>query len=170
MIDLRRAVIALMVVAAAGTAIAQDNPGHGRPNRQEFHQESRQEQSQQAQQSPHGQQGGGEHERGPGVLSLLPADAVTQHSIDTPNGAFPVSYEFKSVGNTVTGTTLGMDGMPIPLKNVKLEGNKLSFSLDLDFGQGPTTFNYTGVVSGGEIKIHSEFMGMPIDFSVKKTT
>jgi hypothetical protein len=91
-------------------------------------------------------------------------------SIDTPNGAFPVSYEFKSDGNKVTGTTLGMDGMPIPLKNVKVDGNMISFSLDLDFGQGPTTFNYTGVVSGAEMKIHSEFMGQPIDFSVKKTT
>ena len=98
------------------------------------------------------------------------ADGKWTGSIDTPNGAFPVSYEFKSDGNKVTGTTLGMDGMPIPLKNVKVDGNKISFSLDVDFGQGPTTFNYTGVISGGEMKLHSEFMGMPIDFSVKKTT
>jgi hypothetical protein len=99
-----------------------------------------------------------------------PFDGKWAGSVDTPNGAFPVSYEFKSAGNTVTGTTLGMDGMPLPLKNVKVDGNKISFSLDIDFGQGPTTFNYTGVISGEEMKIHSEFMGMPIDFSVKKTT
>jgi hypothetical protein len=30
------------------------------------------------------------------------------------------------------------------------------------------TFNYSGVVSGGEIKLHTEFMGMPFDYSVKK--
>ena len=99
-----------------------------------------------------------------------PFDGKWAGSVDTPNGPFPVSYEFKSAGNKVTGTTLGMDGMPLPLKNVKVDGNKISFSLDIDFGQGPTTFNYTGVISGGEMKIHSEFMGMPIDFSVKKTT
>jgi carboxypeptidase C (cathepsin A) len=77
MIDLRRAVIALMVVAAAGTAVAQDNPGRGgnRPNRQE-----------QGAQSQQGQQGAPERGQGPGVLSLLPADAVSQHSIDTPSG------------------------------------------------------------------------------------
>ena len=91
-------------------------------------------------------------------------------SIDTPNGSFPVNYEFKSDGNNVTGTTTGMDGSPVPLKNVKVDGNKISFTLELDFGQGPVTFNYTGVFSGGAIKIHSEFMGQPIDFSVKKTT
>jgi hypothetical protein len=41
--------------------------------------------------------------------------------------------------------------------------------VDLDFGQGPTTFQYTGVITNGEIKVHSEFMGMPIDFTLKKT-
>src|SRR6204780_3898177 len=73
MIDLRRAVIAFMLVAAAGTAAAQDRPGRGggdRPNRQEQN-----------------QQGGSDHEQGgPGVLSLLPGDAVSEHSIDTPSG------------------------------------------------------------------------------------
>lgn len=109
------------------------------------------------------------------LLASAPAfandfDGKWTGSVDTPNGAFPVNYEFKSVGNKVTGTTLGMDGNPLALKNVKVDGNKITFSLDIDFGQGPTTFNYTGVLSGGVIKVHSEFMGMPIDFSVKKTT
>jgi carboxypeptidase C (cathepsin A) len=67
MIDLRRVFVALMVVAFAGVAIAQEHPGHpGGPNRQENRQD----------QGP----------TGPGVLSLLPADAVTEHSIDTPSG------------------------------------------------------------------------------------
>ncbi len=89
-------------------------------------------------------------------------------TIDSPNGPVQVNYEFKSAGKTVTGTTMGPDGSVLPLKSVKLEGNKISFSLDLDFGQGPTTFNYTGVVEGGEMKLHSEFMGQPIDFTLKK--
>jgi carboxypeptidase C (cathepsin A) len=73
MIDLRRAVVVLMLVAVAGAAAAQDRPGRGggeRPSRQE-----------------QGQQGGAEREQGgPGVLSLLPGDAVSEHSIDTPSG------------------------------------------------------------------------------------
>jgi carboxypeptidase C (cathepsin A) len=80
MIDLRRAVIAFMLVAATGAAMAQDamaqpamaqeRPGRGgaeRPSRQE----PRQDQSQPA---------------GPGVLSLLPSDAASTHSVDTPSG------------------------------------------------------------------------------------
>src|SRR4029077_3616019 len=75
---LRRAVVALMLVAVAGAAAAQDRPGRGgggsdRPNRQE--------------QGQQGQQGGSDREQGgPGVLSLLPGDAVSEHSIDTPSG------------------------------------------------------------------------------------
>ena len=73
MIDLRRVVVAFMLVALAGTAVAQDRPGRGggdRPNRQE-----------------QSQQGGSDHEQGgPGVLSLLPGDAVSEHNVDTPGG------------------------------------------------------------------------------------
>src|SRR3984893_8628633 len=73
MIDLRRVAVAFMLVAMAGAAVAQDRPGRGggdRPNRQE-----------------QSQQRGSDHEQGgPGVLSLLPGDAVSEHSVDTPSG------------------------------------------------------------------------------------
>jgi carboxypeptidase C (cathepsin A) len=72
MIDLRRAAIALEIAAlaialVAGPALAQEHGGRsqgerGRPD------QGRQEQG------------------GPGVLSLLPSDSVTEHSIDTPAG------------------------------------------------------------------------------------
>jgi carboxypeptidase C (cathepsin A) len=84
MIDLRRAFVALLFAAMATAAIAQDHPGRGggdRPNRQD-------------------QGGGGGGSRGepqsgsgpwptgmpPGVLSLLPGDSVTEHSVDLPSG------------------------------------------------------------------------------------
>jgi carboxypeptidase C (cathepsin A) len=75
MIDLRRAIVALIVVAFAGAAVAQEHPrGGDRPNRQD----NRQDQG-----VPFPNVSG---QTGPGVLSLLPADAVTEHSIDTPSG------------------------------------------------------------------------------------
>ena len=62
-----------MLVALPARATAQDRPGRGGGDRP-----SRQEQS---------QQGGPEREQGgPGVLSLLPSDAVTEHSIDIAGG------------------------------------------------------------------------------------
>jgi hypothetical protein len=91
-------------------------------------------------------------------------------SLSTPGGDIPLSYTFKADGATLTGSTSSPDGMSIPLKNGKIDGNKISFSLDVDFGQGPTTFNYTGVVSPTEIKLHSSFMDQPIDFTLKKAS
>src|SRR5580658_7130359 len=80
MIDLRRAIVALIVVAFAGTAVAQEHPhgGGDRPNRQENRQDNRPDQG-----VPFPN---GNGQTSPGVLSLLPADAVTEHSIDTPSG------------------------------------------------------------------------------------
>jgi len=91
-------------------------------------------------------------------------------SIDTPNGPVQINYTFKADGARLSGTSTGPDGTSIPLKNGKIDGNKIAFSLDLDFGQGPMTLNYTGEVAPTVIKIHSDFMGQPIEFSVKKAT
>src|SRR5271166_3556323 len=67
MIDFRYFTIALGLALVATAAVAQEHNGRSgneRPNHQE--------------------QGAGQG--GPGVLSLLPADSVTEHSIDTPTG------------------------------------------------------------------------------------
>lgn len=107
------------------------------------------------------------------LLAAAPAfaadiDGKWTGSIDTPNGAVTIVYTFKADGATLTGSSLGPDGSALPIKNGKVEGNKVSFSQDLDFGQGPITFNYTGVVSPTDLKLHSTFMDMPIDFALKK--
>jgi hypothetical protein len=109
------------------------------------------------------------------LLAASPAfaadvDGKWTGSIDAGNGPVEVNYTFKADGTTLTGTTTGPDGTALPLKNGSITGNQIAFSLDLDFGQGPTTFKYTGVVSPTEIKLHTEFMGMPFDFTVKKAT
>lgn len=107
------------------------------------------------------------------LLAAAPAfaadiDGKWTGSIETPGGTMSLNYSFKAEGANLSGTTSGPDGKAIPIKNGKIEGNKVSFSLDLDFGQGPVTFNYTGVVSPTELKLHSSFMDQPIDFTLKK--
>jgi hypothetical protein len=91
-------------------------------------------------------------------------------SVDTPGGPVQVNYTFKAEGAKLTGSTTGPDGNVVPIKNGKVEGNKIAFAIDLDFGQGPMTLNYTGVVAPTEIKMLSEVMGQTIEFSVKKAT
>jgi hypothetical protein len=107
------------------------------------------------------------------LLAATPAfgaevDGKWTGSIDTPNGPVQVNYTFKAEGDALTGSTSAPDGTSIPIKGGKIAGNKVSFSLTLDFGAGPTTFDYTGEVSGTELKLHTSFMDMPIDFTLKK--
>jgi hypothetical protein len=89
-------------------------------------------------------------------------------SLATDNGPVELSYVFKADGKTLSGSTMGPDGSSIALKNGTINGDKITFSIDVDFGGGPTTFMYTGVMTPAEIKLHTEFMGMPIDFTLKK--
>ncbi len=70
MIDFRRALIAVMavmLVLAASAAVAQEHAGRAAGER------------------AHGEQGRQE-QNGPGVLSLLPGDSVTEHSLDVAGG------------------------------------------------------------------------------------
>ena len=89
-------------------------------------------------------------------------------TVSTPMGDVPVQYEFKADGTTLTGTSLGFDGGTVPIKNGKVDGNKISFTVTFDFGGMTTDISYTGVVSPTEIKISGDFMGMPFEYTVKK--
>jgi hypothetical protein len=89
-------------------------------------------------------------------------------SIDTPMGAINVGFTFKADGGALTGSQTGMDGMELPLKNGKIDGDKISFVVSLDFGGMMFDLNYTGVVKPDNIVITADFMGMPFSFTVMK--
>lgn len=89
-------------------------------------------------------------------------------SVDTPNGAVNIGYNFKAEGATLTGTMTGPDGAEIKIADGKIEGNKLSFNVTLDFGGMPFTLAYTGEVSGANLKLSADFGGMPFEMALKK--
>jgi hypothetical protein len=89
-------------------------------------------------------------------------------TIDTPNGPMAISYTFAAKGADLTGSSADPMGKEWPIANGKITGNKLSFSLAVDFGMGPVTFNYTGELVGSDLKLHSDFNGSPFDLSLKK--
>jgi opacity protein-like surface antigen len=96
------------------------------------------------------------------------ADGKWEGMVDTPMGAIPVGFTLKTDGATVSGTSLGPDGAGIPIKNGKVDGNKISFSVDLDFGGMAVTLNYVGTAAPDKIAFVGDFMGMPFDFTVTK--
>ena len=96
------------------------------------------------------------------------ADGKWEGSIETPMGTIPVGFDFKTDGATMTGTSLGPDGAGIPIKNGKVDGQKITFSVDLDFGGMAITLNYAGTASPDKIDFTGDFMGMPFEFMVTK--
>ena len=91
-------------------------------------------------------------------------------SLSTPNGDIAVSYEFKADGSTLTGSTMGPDGGQIAIKNGKIDGNKIAFTVTLDFGGMTLDIAYTGVVSPTQIMMMGDFAGMAFEFVVKKAS
>ena len=108
----------------------------------------------------------------------LAAAPVFAHDVDgkwagtvtTPMGDLPVQFEFKADGATLTGTTLGFDGSTVQIKNGKVDGATISYTVTFDLGGMAFDISYKGVVTPAEIKITADAMGMPIEFVVKKAS
>ena len=107
------------------------------------------------------------------VLSAAPAfaadvDGKWSGTLNTPMGDLPIGFTFKADGTTLTGTTTGPDGSEIAIKNGKVDGDKITFMISIDFGGMAVDINYSGVLKGGEIAMTLDFAGMPLNFTVKK--
>ena len=90
-------------------------------------------------------------------------------SLDSPNGPVAIGFSFKAVGDTLTGSTTGPDGAKLAIKDGKINGDKIAFAVDVDMGGSPTSFKYTGMVTADAIALTTDFMGQPINITVKKT-
>jgi hypothetical protein len=107
------------------------------------------------------------------MLVAVPAHAADVDgkwtgSLDTPMGAIQVGFTFKADGTTLTGTSTGPDGGDIAIKNGKIDGNKISFLVSIDFGGMALDLNYTGVVKPDSVELTLDVMGMPFNLTVKK--
>jgi hypothetical protein len=89
-------------------------------------------------------------------------------SVSTPNGDFPVTFNFKADGAMLNGSMSGPDGGDIAIKDGKVDGANISFWLSIDFGGNSMKLTYTGVVASDQIKISGDADGMPFEFVVKK--
>jgi hypothetical protein len=95
-------------------------------------------------------------------------DGKWSGSVDFGGNAVEVGFTFKSEGATLTGTTTGPDGMETKISNGKLDGNKVSFDVTVDFGGTPLKIDYKGEVAGDDLKLTLDFAGMPFEIAVKK--
>jgi hypothetical protein len=95
-------------------------------------------------------------------------DGKWSGSLSTPQGDFTMAFSFKADGAMLTGSMQGMDGKDNPIKDGKIDGSNIVFSVDLDFGGQSFTLNYKGVVSPDEIKFDGEAAGQTFQVVVKR--
>ena len=91
-------------------------------------------------------------------------------NMNTPGGDVAVGFTFKAEGAKLNGSTTGPDGMEVKISDGKIEGNNVSFVVNLDFGGMPFMLNYKGVLAGDQIKFMIDVLGMPLELTVKKTS
>lgn len=103
-----------------------------------------------------------------GPAMAADVDGKWTGTVVTDMGEIPVQFEFKADGATLSGTTMGFDGSTVQIKNGKVDGANISFTVTFDFGGMPLDINYKGIVTASEIKVTADAMGMPIEFVMKK--
>ncbi len=84
-----------------------------------------------------------------------------------PQGESPTTATFKKEGEAYTGTITGQRG-EMPLKDIKLEGDKVTAKAEVETPQGALTINYEFTLQGDVLKGTGSlnFGGNPFSFDV----
>jgi hypothetical protein len=75
---------------------------------------------------------------------------------DSPIGVQKYVYEFKKSGDALTGQATYEHSMgkgTVDLKNVKQEGDKITFEESLTIDGNPLTITYSGTLAGDELNL-----------------
>jgi hypothetical protein len=101
-----------------------------------------------------------------GILALListtvPAGAAEllgrwTAEFDSPIGVQKYVYDFKNSGDALTGQAIYEHSMgkgTVELKNVKVDGDKVSFVEPLTINGNNITVTYSGTLTGNELKL-----------------
>lgn len=118
------------------------------------------------------------------LLQLLALTAFAQQdkllgkwegTIKAPQGERPTTATFKKEGDAVVGSMPGMrPGTEMQLKDIKVEGNKVTAKADVETPQGSLTVNYSFTLEGDALNGQGalNFGGQEIafDISLKRAT
>ncbi len=93
-------------------------------------------------------------------------------SVNGPDGnPMTLNYEFKQDGTKLTGTVAGPTGAR-PIQNGTVEGDKISFTVTFNGGNGDMKIGNEGTVKGDEIvitvKVNGEPFGAPVTLKKSK--
>jgi hypothetical protein len=78
-----------------------------------------------------------------------------------------IEFTFKADGKTLTGVHI-VNGTETAIKDGKIDGNNISFSVALDMGGQVTKIDHKGVISADQIKMTYDMAGQPGEILLKK--
>jgi hypothetical protein len=90
----------------------------------------------------------------PALAAELPGRWTAE--FDTPIGMQKYVYEFKKAGDALTGEATferSIGNGKVALKNLKLDGDKISFDEPLSIDGNEITITYSGTLAGDELKL-----------------
>jgi hypothetical protein len=96
------------------------------------------------------------------------ADAIDgswKGNVDTPAGTFETTLVLKADGAKLTGTVQGGPAGEMKVEEGKVEGDQVSFVVNMEFGK----LSYAGTVSGDDLKLKITLADMPpMDLNCKR--
>ncbi|HUP04625.1 MAG TPA: hypothetical protein VMU19_11590 [Bryobacteraceae bacterium] len=100
------------------------------------------------------------------LLALLAApafaaDVTGKWTGEVGDGGFTITVNFHQDGTKLTGTIDGPGGEPMQIKDGKIDGNKISFSVTFDMGGGDMKMVHEGTVNGDEMTLNMKMEGGP---------
>ena len=96
--------------------------------------------------------------------ALLAADVTGKWTAEMkgPDGdSRSMTFDFKQDGSTLSGTVEGPGGEALQIKDGKVEGDKISFTLNLAGGDGDMKITHEGTIKGDEITLTMKMEGGP---------
>jgi hypothetical protein len=92
-------------------------------------------------------------------------DGTWKGTVDTPAGTFEITLALKADGDQLTGTVQGGPAAEMKIEEGKIDGDKVSFIVNMEFGK----LTYAGTVSGDDLKLKVALAdGDPMDLNCKR--
>jgi opacity protein-like surface antigen len=91
---------------------------------------------------------------------------------ETPNGTVERTFVFKVDGNKLTGESSSNMSGKSEIKDGKIDGDNLSFTIDISIQGYDLELHYKGKVAGDEIKFSVEVpgSGQTVEYTAKKVS
>jgi hypothetical protein len=107
------------------------------------------------------------------ALCVLAASAADisgnwKATAEGPNGTMERTFTFKQDGSKVTGQTVSSLVGESAITDGKVEGETVTFTINVKFQDQEMKLNYTGKISGDTIKFTVDANGNTIEWNAKK--